>query len=1554
MRRALQSVNPLFRTQSLSVEIENLIIRATHTDLELLDLPLPLVEVHTLLGLSHQDIVARFRAFDDVDLQADDEALDPEMDEGFDYGDEAHTNRTRAALNFQGWTIMFRHLGVAMRSLPSYNQHKFTDLLEGFMILRHWHTSCTSMDDYYMLMRTAYMSFTGRSVTGDVLEWLWPQPELQSLEDVVKAMRQAMDLGKSVIDCELMKKLRRMYTYLLVQGVLQKVGLEPTPEEFAYLSKKAPHSKFGSRINMWVHIVDTALFICERYLSYKKTGSIHAFIQDSSECEDWVQAADKLLALAPFTANLEPHGTTYFRFLSDLSDAIDKGQAYAKAFRVMGADRTNPIVRKLGALMLLKNAEVTKRASLQSRHAPLGVLIYGHSGVAKSSFTRVLYHAYGSLFGLDRDDHYLYTRSPANEYWVNFDSSMWAVQMDDIAFLKPSATSDVDPTLKELLNVVNNVPYTPPQASLEDKGKTPVLAKLVLATTNCENLNAHEYFHCPLAVRRRLPYVIEVEPKPQYRQDNGIFIEPKSLPDATPGYPDFWNITVKKLVPALQNDGSELATLEVVKQFSDIREFIKHFGAFAKEHRTNQSKGEAAEAFIKQVELCPLCCSYKEDCACELQAYAPVEFVGYYVMYAYVSVLTWWMGFGWFHSACTWLARYRFTRWITTYWVLPYLSATRFVRFMVDAHRVVQTNKVQICVTFLAMLATALSVYAYASQATRKQTVRATTAESVVEVLIRDEHEGYETEEGVKRTVTLPNMEPQGNVMGTTEDDLPTEATTNVWYRETVELQSFDMPLSSTSLVGKQPEEIRNMFERNMVAIAVKALDGPYRCNTRGFFYRGTTLVMNAHPLKGTEFELTILRGKRGEGVRPMITIRVKKSDFKIRADRDTAVINVPSMAPARDLSKFWCENIIPVDKMIGVGRDKAGDCDVRIARGVFFAQMPLKGLEGEYPIFIGKSTDDTKNGDCGTAYLAATPRGYTFVGMHVAGYETQAGVMRILKHELDELCEDVQPACAVISGVGEPLLSLQDSVKLLDPHTKSVFRYLETGSCEMYGRLPGFLPKPRSKVTSTPLREVMENHYGEACGFTQPAMDGWAPVRNNVKEMVVPNVKYDPKILDDCKRAFLADILTGLPEGWEGQVMEFSDIAAVNGLPGVKYVDKLNTNSSMGFPWNKSKKKFLSDEPSDKYPKGVNFPEDVWERVREVERTYDEGRRVFPVFNGHNKDEAVTHAKRKAQKTRLFASGPIHWMLSVRKTLLSFVKLVQENKLTFEAGPGTVCQSREWEQLREYLTKFGLGRLVAGDYSKFDKRMIADFIMAAYWIIAEVHRAAGHDDKMYRRIMGIGTDTAYPVMNIRGEIVMFYGTNPSGHPLTVIINSLVNSLYMRYAFAVLGYDVRQFKVFVALMTYGDDNVMGVSVEVPRFNHTSIQEVLAAIGVTYTMADKESDSIAYIHIDDVSFLKRKWRYDADVGAYVCPLEEDSIKKSLMCWLPSSTICPEHQMVEVVQAAVNEYFWYGKEIFAEKRAFFQGCVAGEPFSEYVTDSTFPTWQELNDRFWGASC
>lgn len=313
-----------------------------------------------------------------------------------------------------------------------------------------------------------------------------------------------------------------------------------------------------------------------------------------------------------------------------------------------------------------------------------------------------------------------------------------------------------------------------------------------------------------------------------------------------------------------------------------------------------------------------------------------------------------------------------------------------------------------------------------------------------------------------------------------------------------------------------------------------------------------------------------------------------------------------------------------------------------------------------------------------------------------------------------------------------------------------------------------------------------------------------------------------------------------------------------------------------------------------------------------------------------------------------------------VRKYLLTTVKVIQENPFPFEASPGCAAQTLEWEQYFDFLTTFGADRMVAGDYGKFDKKMGAMLILEAFWILSQILKRAGWSDEDLMVIHCIGEDTAFSFVNFGGDLLQFFGSNPSGHPLTVIINCLVNALYMRYCFAVLhpgnesvSIKLRRFKELVKLLTYGDDNVMNVSREADWFNHTAIQSVLASVGVEYTMADKESESLPFIHISDVSYLKRSWRWDQDIGAIVCPLEEASIRKMLTVCIPSDEESPEFHMASVMVSAANEWFWYGKDVFERERAWLVDLANRHGIVRELEIKKLPTWQDLYDRFWKAS-
>jgi hypothetical protein len=396
-----------------------------------------------------------------------------------------------------------------------------------------------------------------------------------------------------------------------------------------------------------------------------------------------------------------------------------------------------------------------------------------------------------------------------------------------------------------------------------------------------------------------------------------------------------------------------------------------------------------------------------------------------------------------------------------------------------------------------------------------------------------------------------------------------------------------------------------------------------------------------------------------------------------------------------------------------------------------------------------------------------------------------------------------------------------------------------------------------------------------------------------------------------------------------------------------VTFVDRINIRTSAGNPYKKSKLNFIELDENNKI---TSLDESVQERIDLIEETYAKGKRFHPQFCGHMKDEALPWSKILMFKTRLFTGGPFPWCVVVRRFLLSIIILIQNNPYVFEAMPGIVAQSTEWTDLYNYLITFGKDRIIAGDYGKFDKKMAAPFILGAFRILRKLAEAAGWSEEDLRVIDCISYDTAFPCIDFNGDLIEIQG-NPSGHPLTVIINCLVNSLYMRYAFKLISKKpVTDFKKYVHLATYGDDNIMGVSRDCPDFNHTRIMYAMKVIGVEYTMAEKEADSVPYIHIDDASFLKRKFVEDKDLGAISAPLDHSSFDKMLTNYLDSGVLAPQAHSICVIETALREYFFYGKEKFNERREYFISLIDRCDLQMWVKPSTLPTYEQCAHQFW----
>lgn len=1476
----------------------------------------------------------------------------------------------------------------------------FEECCDKLAHLYGWYTKCKDPDDYVRLSMLAYQFITGRFAHRDLFKYIsnkYFPSNLQANEgyEFLKYLRSNFDKAKNLQNTEIYKKLTAMYSYLLVHGILERFGMKITDEDYTKIEQKALFLNYSSKKEMWICILDTTLFICEKLYEYKISGDVSVFVHSSDEYSKWLTKADKLLALAPFTSNLKAHGTTYFTFVSDLNDTIEKGEAYAKYTMAHSGVDCVSMKRKLFSLQLLKNTDITRRAAQKERQAPFGVLIHGRSSVAKSSFTKLMYYYYASLHGLDKDDHFRYVRNPADEYWTGCDSSKWCIQMDDISFLNPSKTSEADPTLMEMLNVVNNVPYVPPQAALEDKGKTPILAELVLATSNAIDLNAHAYFWCPLAIQRRLPFVISIEPKAEYKHENQVFIDPVKLTIASGEFPDYWNITLHKIVPYFDGQRDK-ATLEVTKVFTDINEFLKEFGDASMKHKSTQNNADKSDENVKNISVCPLCMYNTTKCKCTLQSNnsSVMGFISskicIYVTLFFAFIFDILLKIKLFYKFQIYCAKYRLLRKCIIGLFFRYYPIQTQMKLLGEINNIQSSTtkwKKFIGIFGLFVMVTTLTYKLYtASKSSSKEKdsefdnidpvfdidyeSECDLTQEEIDVVLGDNiHTSDVVEEHCESSYTeylygpKKPLDVQGNMYCTVESQLEKEQRQNVWYNDHIELTKFDLPLSSQSLVGKNDEQLAELFMRNCVHLDIEG-HGQNAYKTMkigGIFIKGHFCITNNHAFKyGCDrYVVKLTQHSVADGLNSNVVFELKANDIIRNSTLDFCLFEVENIPPMKDLLKFWIEKPVHIATLLMLKRNKNGCMHKHIVHNAqLIQQFPVETLDIKLPIMLGKTVEMTAKGDCGSLAIAKTPVGVAVTGMHMLGYEDQCGISVLTRDDINSCITRFHDKFTVfeVQGGGKPSLECSSKKHVLDDlHPRSMFRYIPKGVVNLYGTFAGFRPRPRSRVTDTPLTNELLEYYGVEQGYDKPQMSGWTPWRNNVMPMIEPKIQIDKDILEECVNSFTTDILNGLPDEWEKQLLFLSDLASVNGLPGVIYVDKLNSNTSMGFPWNESKKKHLESFESDVYPKGVNFDTEIWDRVNSIKEKYNLGQRSYPVFMGHLKDEATPLEKCKIGKTRLFTGAPVDWSLVVRSRLLTFVRLLQNNKFLFEAGPGTVCQSREWGKIYEYLTHFGVEQMVAGDYSKFDKKMSPQIILAAFKIICNIYKRAGFSENEVREIACIGEDIAYPIVNVDGCLVEFFGTNPSGHPLTVIINSLVNSLYMRIAYYLCNprKECYSFKQNVRLFTYGDDNIMGVSKKAPWFNHTAIQKLLETIGVDYTMADKETESIPYIDIRDCSFLKRKWHFCEELQTWLCPLDEKSIIKSLTKWVPSKTLGEHAQMVAIISSANSEYFFHGKEIFELRHKKFKEILSREPYSFYVNESTLPTWHELKARFEVAS-
>jgi hypothetical protein len=1289
-------------------------------------------------------------------------------------------------------------------------------------------------------------------------------------------------------------------------------------------------------------IIDLFHFIGERISAFCITGSWKTLLHTPTSYSRWADASFDCLDKSAALSNPGVIGLDYHKYMKDLSSLIEQGDEIKKYVRA--ADEKDAVSQVLSKLRSLYIDILIKNACGKMRLAPFSVLVSAGSSVGKSSFMDTLIMHYAKLYSKPLGDEFIYTRTAQEDHWNSFKASMWCLILDDIASINPNKGTS-DPSLSDVLNAIGNFGFSPPQAAIEDKGRTPFMCELVMASTNTEDLKAHNWFNNPQAIRRRFPYVVNIVPQEAYRIPGTNMLDVDRLPPTLPGhYPDYWDITVKHVTV----DVKENIEMKIILITSSIYEFIEQYNLWIEKHRNGQALFMASKQNSKDVVLCPVHKLPKMVCPCpneelEPQAGDEDEKTSFVAGLVYTGAAT---------AASYGL--YKSSKFVADCAGVAVAKNPTLMRKPIDLCAATATEVKKKAVDFANAQIGKLVVVTRAN-------IKKILQKAIFGVfknykpILNSIMIGLTTIAGLGLTwrvlrrefPDLVGLNKQVNIEDVGVLPEVKKEKENVWRKNDYVASEF-LGRLATSWSSLSLTKVSSLVSKNVVWCRTTHSDTKHT-TFRALCVAGHLYVVPNHVLPVNEyFMLQVIHENDSEGCNGNVSFKVSQKMIYRLPDKEIAFFEINHMPVRRNLTEvlpkagFDCD--APARMIVRMSNGSTDFVDSRrshLQRDQFLDQFGVLS-----DIVVSHVLRDTVSGECGSPVVVQMPNSCSIVGIHCLGGERNLAISLPVTQELVALAVEHFQMHIVEAEI--PFLEGQNFTT--DISQRCTARFVDEGVVQVYGSFNSFKRQPKSTACDTLFTSALIQK-GRIRKFGPAPMKGYTAVHIALKAMVQKEMLFKEDVLRKCSDSFVNHVWKNLPNNYKDELKNPLPLkVALNGYPGTKFIDSMNFGTSAGYPYNKSKRNFVTRVPADEvwqHPVVVN--QQIRDEIDVCWNNMINGISCSPIFMQHLKDEALPLRKVAAGKARVHMGGPFAWSTCVRMLLLPFIRVMQWNKYLFECAPGTNTTSIEWTRLYKYLTKFGVFRMIAGDFESFDKLMGSLVILEAFRMIKEFHKRAGADLSVLRAIQVVAEDVAFAFVSYNGDLMQFFGSNPSGHPLTVIINCLVNSLYMRYCYHELNpvKEVESFPEFVRLITYGDDNTMGSGVD--WFNHTSVAQVLATVGVKYTMADKLAVSVPFISISEVSFLKREFMWNDELDAYMAPLDSESIWKSLMIFVPSSTDSPQKQCLDIVRSAVEEWFFYGRERFEKEKKFLEDLVNEVGLNVYVEKNTFSDWDVLKERF-----
>lgn len=748
-----------------------------------------------------------------------------------------------------------------------------------------------------------------------------------------------------------------------------------------------------------------------------------------------------------------------------------------------------------------------------------------------------------------------------------------------------------------------------------------------------------------------------------------------------------------------------------------------------------------------------------------------------------------------------------------------------------------------------------------------------------------------------------PSVTAEGTLSEDLESLVERSARRNPWQNTPAAARDFGN--------GQTPTQAVNLVYGNAVILSKKASPGRTMI---GLMIRTGVMLVPGHytrHLIGEQVNIERGQGRNGEIFKRYIC----KTDVFPLVGRDLALIYLPGSPDFVDLSHLVPTTIQSGNIGIRCEWKAPGGKRILCPNGdEIRGTASYRARDDEYTGYEIEYNRTHRHGMCGAVAITDT-RTPLILGIHIAGVDGKPNLGVVSPLFMSDIydfinLQSVSPG-KIFTAVPSAYELVPDILKYgAEAHPHSPHLHLTTEGFEYLGQrnTRAFYA---SKITPTPFAEEVHENFPSLPRHGKPRF-GKSMWGRSAQQSFTPCQGFPSDLVGKACEDYV-DI--NLPPFFR-KICPLTDDEITDGWQGIAFAESMDFSTSAGLGYNGGKKAHADQVQT---PSGLRwrFKPYIWEAFHKAEAQLKSGKRINSIFNTVPKDEATKESK---VKVRLFQVSGIVLTMLIRKYYLPLNCYKCYFPTLFESAIGINATSREWEVVMDYALKFP--NKIGGDFSSYDLRMAKQINEASVWCDCNFASRLGYSENDVHMMRMVASEFLNIMINMNGDVYLLNGSTPSGIPITVQINDTGNSLLLRICYYSIYTNWKdKFREYVALLTYGDDNLGSVSHWRRKFCFRAIQAILAKYDMAFTTPDKSEGSPYFLQLSQLDFLKRKSGKPTATFPYkVGVLAETSILKSMVCYSPSPAVSDKTVWANCVESALREYLFYGKTIYEERQKF----------------------------------